>query len=316
MDMVWSSYLKLGNIPLESDAEIKDTYSVTSDILSFQLCSRQYGFFAIRKYQPAHVVQIWFGMIIHQVLDKLHLHYSGLINKDTKSKIPTCGDVEFYFNEVDESLRAHGIRAINDNIRDVALKVLNIFNQLEGPNLYPNVKDSECSLQADQGDYVIHGVVDVLKDITIGNEIPNYDSVEIWDYKGSRFPDINTEEGIRKLMRYKLQMLVYAKLYKMKYGKYPLKGVLYFMNELNIVPIPDLRPTQAIYEIDFRDPLNKDQIELAMESFSETVRKIEQCKLSDSWIAPEEVPDNETCDICDLRWSCEAVKGKYPMRYP
>jgi hypothetical protein len=312
--MSWSNYLTLGTIPEKPDIIIKETYSVTSDILSFQLCPKQYGFFVIRKYQPAHVVQIWFGTIIHQVLDKLHLHYSGLLDPKTTGKIPSDEDVEFYFNEVEDSLRARGIKAINPDIREVALKIIKIFNRVEGPTLYPNVKDSECSLQADQGGYVIHGVVDVLKDVSIGKEIPNYESVEIWDYKGSKFPDTSTPSGLKKLERYTFQMLAYAELYKLKNGKYPLKGVLYFMNELNTIHEPISRPTQAIYEIDFRNPLNIKQIKEAIKSFSETAKEIERCRVQDSWEAPKDIPDKETCDICDLRWGCK--KDRYPMRYP
>ena len=311
--MPWRQYQNL-TIPPQLNVGIKEKYSVTADILSFQLCKRQYGFFNVRKYQPAHVVQIWYGTIIHQVLDKLHMHYLGLLNLQTKGQIPSDIDVELYFNQVKDSLRARGIKAINPDLEDNALRVLKKFNMVEGANLYPNVVDTECSLQIDRGNYILHGIVDVLKDLSIGKNIRNYDPVEIWDYKGSKFPNINKEDGRRKLERYTFQMLAYAELYRLKSGKYPLKGILYFMNELDNIPEPNIRPTQAVYEIDFRNPLNLQQIEQAMNSFSETVAEIEQCKENDEWNFPEQKPDNETCDICDLRWNCELCN--YPMRYP
>jgi putative RecB family exonuclease len=143
-----------------------------------------------------------------------------------------------------------------------------------------------------------------------------YNAVEIWDYKGSRFPDINKSAGKNKLRRYTFQMMVYAELYKLKYGKYPLKGIIYFMNELDIKPEPTIRPTQAVYEIDFRNPLNMRQIAAAMKDFSSTVGQIDKCKQTDRWEPPTEEPDKETCDICDTRWNCPTVKKKYPMRYP
>lgn len=311
--MSWRRYQNL-RISLISNVGMKKKYSVTADILSFQLCKRQYGFFAVREYQPAHVVQIWFGTIIHQVLDKLHLHYSGLLDPQTINQIPSDNDVESYFNDVEESLRARGIRAINPDVRNTALKVLKIFNRIEGSNLYPNVVDTECSLQTVQGNYVLHGVVDVLKDVSVGRNIQNYDPVEIWDYKGSKFPDISRQDGRKKLERYTFQMLAYAELYRLKKGKYPLKGVLYFMNELNIDPEPKTRPTQAVYEIDFRNPFNIQRISQAMHSFSQVVTDIEQCIQSNIWDPPQQMPDKETCDICDLRWNCPTVN--YPMRYP
>lgn len=295
----------------------REKYSITGDILSFQLCGRQYGFFSVRKYQPAHVVQIWYGTVIHQVLDKLHMHYKGLINPQNSGQIPSDTDVETYFTQVDDSLRARGIRAINSNLRETALKVLKLFNQIEGETLYPNVIDTECNLQSTQTDYILHGNVDVLRNVSIGRSTPNYDLVEIWDYKGTKFPNTRTDQGQRKLNRYIFQMLVYAELYRKKNRNYPLKGVLYFMNELNISPQPSERPPQSIYEIDFRNSRNIEEMGRAMDNFSQTVREIEQCKLLDRW-DPSQQPDNETCDICDLRWNCPTVRhlNLYPMRYP
>lgn len=310
--MPWTQYQSI-SVPGATNTTLKNRYSITGDILSFQLCPSQYGFFAVKKFKPAHVLQAWYGTIMHQVLDKLHMHYGGLINPTTKGQIPTEQDVQAYFQIVESSLRARGVRAVDVGVRDAALRVLKIFNKVEGATLYPNVIDTECTLQADQLKYVLQGKVDLLKDISIGRAIPHYDSVELWDYKGSRFPDINTTDGTKKLERYTYQVLVYAQLYKLKTGNYPIKGVLYFMNELDTKPEPMIRPTQAVYEIDIRNPLNIQHIAGAMAAFGQTVASIEQCKSHNTWPTPKNC-DKETCDICDIRWRCPGVK--YRMRYP
>ncbi|ADC69069.1 conserved hypothetical protein [Methanocaldococcus sp. FS406-22] len=314
----WRSYkgIKISEKPVQ---KLKEKYSATADIVSFQICPRQYGFFKIRKYQPAHIVQIWYGTVIHQVLDKLHMHYKGLLDPSTEGSIPTDQDVERYFLEVENSLLASkGIRAITENVRNSALKVLQRFNRLEGPTLYPLVEDTECEFQSDRGSYILSGRVDVLRDISTMGKVPKgYDAKEIWDYKGTHYPDTSTKSGREKLKRYRFQMLVYAELYKEKYGLYPLKGVIYFMNELlDASSEPTVRPPQAVYEIDFRDPRNLDDIEEAMELFDKTVEEIEDKKRKDVWEPPKIPPDKETCDICDLRWSCPLMKSKYRMRYP
>lgn len=310
--MPWSQYQSI-QVQTTNVAGMKGKYSVTADILSFQLCPSQYGYFAVKNYQPAHVLQIWFGTIIHQVLDKLHMHYWGLLDPSLRGQIPSDTDIDTYFNAVDDSLRARGVVAISPRVRSTALRVLRIFNKVEGMTLYPNIIDTECTLEADQINYILHGKVDLLKDISVGRAIPNYDSVEIWDYKGSRFPDISKPDGIKKLERYTFQLLAYAQLYKLKTGNFPVKGVLYFMNELDIRPEPTVRPTQAVYEIDLRNPLNLGNINQAMLSFSQTVSEIERCKSQHNWPRPQQ-PDKETCDICDIRWKCSSVS--YPMRYP
>ncbi len=315
--MSWRDYSTLkGKIEEKSETLTKNKYSITSDILSFQLCRRQYGFFGVRGYQPAHVVQFWYGMVVHQVLDKLHLHYQGLLDDSTKGQIPTRKDVDKYFNYVDESLRARGIRAINNNLRQTALSVIKIFNEVEGPKLYPNVIDTECDLQSDQGNFILHGVVDLLKENSEGKNTKNFDKVEVWDYKGSQFPDTSNKYGREKLNRYIFQMLVYAYLYKLKKGKYPLKGKLYFMNELFTKEGLNETPPEAIYEIRFNESNITDRVEQALGNFSDTVAEIESHMEYDSWEAPDEKPDSETCDICDLRWECSAVGKRYPMRYP
>ncbi len=313
--MSWRDYncLKVSYKPVLNK---KNKYSITGDILSFQLCRRQYGFFAVRGYQPAHVVQFWYGTIVHRVLDRLHLHYKGLLDENTKNQIPTNEDVKSYFNDIEDSLRARGIRAINQSLRDTALNVIQIFNRIEGPKLYPNVIDTECELQSDQGNYVLHGVVDLLNEVSLAKSTSNYDKVEIWDYKGTNFPDINTKYGKEKLNRYIFQMLVYAELYKLKNGKYPLKGKLYFMNELYGKDEIKETPPEAIYIVEFRDQIISDKIDSALDNFSNTVAEIESRLEYDEWDAPNEKPDSETCDICDLRWNCKAVPNKYPLRYP
>ena len=315
--MSWRDYVSLkGEIDDKPESLTKNKYGITSDILSYQLCRRQYGFFAVRGYEPAHVVQYWYGMVVHQVLDKLHLHYQGLIDDSTKGKIPSSKDVEKYFNYVDESLRARGIRAINTNLRQTALSVIKIFNEIEGSKLYPNVIDTECDLQSDQGNFILHGVVDLLKENSSSKNVKGYDKVEIWDYKGSEYPDTNNKYGEEKLNRYIFQMFVYAYLYKLKNGKYPLKAKIYFMNELLGKDGFDETPTEAIYEIKFKESDITNRIEEALGNFSNTVVEIESHMEYDNWQAPKERPDSETCDICDLRWDCAAVKNIYQMRYP
>ncbi|MHA1280280.1 MAG: PD-(D/E)XK nuclease family protein [Candidatus Helarchaeota archaeon] len=312
--MNWRYYSGL-KIPLKEAEGVKERYSITSDIISFQICKRQYGFFAVKKYQPAHLTQMWYGLVIHQVLDKLHMHYKGLIDPATKNQIPTDNDVEKYFSQVENSLRARGVKAVSSSVSDTAKKVLKIFNRIEGPNLYPNVLDTECNLETDRGNYIMHGKVDVLKHISSGRMPNGYDAVEIWDYKGTKSPESQTKKGRMRLERFKLQMLVYAKLYQEKTGNYPLKCVLYFTNELDLNPEPHTRPTSATIEIDMRDPDNLDRLDRVVSNFDRTVREIKDCKNRDAWHPPDPTEiDKETCDICDLRWDCQSVR--YPMRYP
>ena len=308
--MAWQNFEGL-IVPISQAPPLKRRYSVTSDILSFQRCSRQYGHFAVRGYEPAHTVQIYYGMLIHQVLDRAHAHYEGLIDPTTKRKIPTDQDIEQYFNEVDTTLRARGISSVRAFThaaeRKAALRRLKRFNRIEGPELYPRVRDTEHRLQSDRGDYLLHGTVDVLADAP--NWLPEM-KAEIWDYKGGHPPPRYSED----FRQHEFQMLVYAELYRERNGDYPEKAVLYFLAALDAVEDSPTRPPEALIEV----PLDPQRIQLALETFNSTVEKIESCRLNADWPAPEpgEEPDDNTCDICDIRWNCLAKNGKYPMRYP
>lgn len=301
--MPWENFQNL-RIQGVDEERLKRRYSVTSDILSFQRCPRQYGFFAARKYVPAKTAQLYFGTIIHQVLDRAHAHFKGLEDIRTRGQIPTDEDIERYFNEVHEALWIHNIRPFRrDGLdRDAALRRIQIFNRREGPSLYPRVRDTEHRLQNDQGEFILHGTVDVLADDprwTPGQR------AEIWDYKGGDCPRSNTQD----FTRFEFQMLVYGELYRLRNGVYPTRGVLYFLGELDN---PNPNPMIEII-------MNPQRITEAMHNFTETVDRIERCKAENNWLAPthENLPqDTKTCDACDLRWDCSSTRGIYHIRYP
>ena len=308
--MSWQNFQNL-QIPLFQNAPIKRRYSVTSDVLAYQRCSRQYGYFAVRGYEPSQSVQIYYGTLIHQVLDRAHAHYKGLIDPSTYEQIPTDQDIERYFNEVDRSLRVRGISSVSGfqqaRERQAALRRIQLFNQIEGPQLYPKIRDTEHRLQSDRVNYLLHGTVDVLADDP--NWLPTM-GAEIWDYKGGHIPNLNSED----YRRYEFQMLVYAELYRERNGIYPVKAILYFLGELDSAQTSLSRPNTALVEV----PLQLQRIQVALQVFGDTVTQIENSRTTDTWNAPPlgQGPDSKTCDICDLRWSCSTVQNQYPMRYP
>ena len=301
---MWQHFQSL-NIAHSQLTSQRQRYSVTADILAYQQCSIQYGAFVARRYEPALVVQLFYGTVIHQVLDRAHTHYRGELGAQ-KGTLPTDADIEFYFREVENALAARRIRAVA-SIRDQALRVLKRFNSLEGPTLYPRIIDTECRLQSDREKYILHGNVDVLANTEQGDP----EGIEIWDYKGSNKPSLNDPE----YQRYVFQMQVYSELYKQKKGVAPKKAVLYFLNELAPDPPPTARPVNALLEVN----LNPAEVDQALQNFGNTVQEIETCKAQGDWPNPVIPPSPATCDACDLRWNCDAAAkfGRtYPLQYP
>jgi hypothetical protein len=304
--MVWQNFQNL-QVRRSVPSSRKRRYSVTADILSYQNCSIQYGTFAVRKYEPALTVQLFYGTIIHEVLDRAHAHFRGVIGPQVRGSFPTDQDIEEYFLEVENSLRARRIQAVSQ-IRDQALEVIKRFNRLEGPVLYPRIFDTECHLQADQGSYILHGNVDVL-----ANDPNQPEVVEIWDYKGSKKPSI----GEPTYEKHVFQMQVYAELYRRRTGQVPQRAILYYLNELSGPMPPQTRPVNALLEVTFKQI----SVNMAMNSFNSTVQAIELGRSTNNWPDPDpnKPPTEETCDACDLRWNCKAANKlgrKYEMRYP
>jgi hypothetical protein len=305
----------VGLVTSHAVTPIRPRLSLTSDIISFRRCRRQYGFFGNDGFVPAQAVQIYFGQMIHQVLDRCHRHYSGYFGHEPGS-FPAEVDIEHYFAEVDRAMRAHGVRPASPIVAAQALEVLKTFNSIEGPVLYPRVLDTEFRLESERASYILRGVVDVLAAGTVGE-------TEIWDYKGTDMPPLSSPV----MTDYEWQMSVYAELYKVKAGHYPQRAVLYFLNELKPRPRqPSIttRPASAVHVVDFlRAGTESDGtptlVKQGLAAFDITASDIANCKQTHAWPAPSgaDVPDDKTCDICDIRWNCPAhPTGKYPMRMP
>lgn len=318
---------------------IKRRYSVTSDVVAYRRCARQYGAFNVHDYAPAHQTQLYFGTIIHQVLDRCHAHYNGLINAATRGTIPDNGriisdtaivtyfndlrnaqqaqqpapmppsEILRYFIEVENGLKSRGIRAVTQDLREKAVRILQYFNALEGPQLYPRVLDTEYRLQADRGNHILHGVVDLLVGPQTNSTNPG--DCEIWDYKGTSRITLTPTD----LATYQFQMRVYARLYERKNGVYPKRANLYFMNELDGPTCPTQRPINAILQVD----LDPNDVNTAMQEFTQTVQDIEQSRQRDQWpAAAVGTVSDQDCAICDLRWDCPTPNSGrgVALRYP
>ena len=306
MSSIWQTYQDLvSKVPPPKFSRTRPRFSLTSDIVSYRRCSRQYGFFGNDGFVPSQATQIFYGTIIHQVLDRCHRHFSGLA-EFPKGTMPTEEDIAGYFDEVETALKSHGIRPSSAAVREKALSVLSAFNRIEGPTLYPRVFDTEFRLESDRESYVLRGVVDVL-----ASDKSDPSQMEIWDYKGTNMPDLSSST----MQDYLWQMCVYAELYRVREGVYPAKAVLYFLNELEPAPGDppfQTRPKRAVKEITF----DEDKIRAALDAFNDTAQTIIQCKNNQCWPNPANVVEKSTCDICDLRWNCQGTQTNYPLKNP
>jgi PD-(D/E)XK nuclease superfamily len=286
--------LKDMHVATTVDVAMRRPYSVTSDILAFRNCSRQYGYFGVRNYAPAQATQLYFGIVIHQVLDRAHHQFRGLVERKPAG-VPADNDIDEYFHTITSSLRARGIRPYSAKAEEAAKRYLIRFNSKYGPDLYPRVINTEQRLQADMKDFYLHGVVDVLASVS-GN--PN--ELEIWDYKGAS----RVEDDSPDMKNYQFQMRVYAELYKQKVGKYPVRAVLCFLAEETL--------DKMKVEINFDEVSTA----IAMKTFVGTVAEIEARREKGDWSPPVVPPSVKTCGACDIRWDCSTAKKAYKFTPP
>lgn len=284
-------------LPLREFREppIKRRYSVTGDILAFKRCKRQYGFFKRRGYASAQSGQLFFGTVIHETLDRAHMHFRGELDNTPPGSVPSHLELERYFAAADRALRARGIRPMSEASRQKALDYVSRFNCEHGAIVYPRIVDTEHRLEKDKGTYILHGIVDVVASDDPESAAPWAD-YEIWDYKGSRMP------GIEQLRDYEFQMRVYAHLYELRNGRAPKRAILWFLGEDD--------QSRQTYPVQ----LDRNLSEAAIRDFENTVEQIEEAIAADKWSDIAKPPEKETCDACDLRWSCSAVRSHYRLR--
>jgi len=335
--MPWRRYQNM-SVP-EQQAQIDpETYSFTADVLSFRRCPRQYLIYRERKFVPPNATQLYFGTVVHQTLDLAHSHYRGLVEGITPNQIPTSQELYSYFRSVENGLFARGVRpfsygprggagrdALNGNEdyetlkntigreRASAFARIRFFNAVEGPQLYPRVIDTEARIDADQTSFIITGNVDVIATTEGGGR-------ELWDYKSSKPQDL--AEATLAGRDARMQMRIYAHIYRQRTGILPVRGVIYCMGAIDPQALDQNqnpgRPEDAVIEVQALDDIN--QYQTAINDFSDTVRQIEQARENNQWPAPQTDPGSSTCDACPKRWDCQHIirfgHTPYPRKYP
>lgn len=283
-----------GNVPFEEPSLPKKKYSVTADILSYSRCPVQYGYYVDKGFVAASATQLFFGLVIHGTIDRIHSYYRGDIVKDVKHEIPDSKTVKQYFHDTVTSLKNRKIYCMGEKAKETALRYIQNFNANYGEEIYPKIIDTEYKLQIDKEDYIMWGVVDVLaknefSDDQTKDDFKNY---EIWDFKSGSKPTDNPEI----LEDYKFQMLVYSDLYRKRTGSLPNKAVLFFIGEDDDNKI----------EIE----INSVRIKIAALEFARIVEDIKKSRETNNWTLNSRQPPKDTCSACDFRWGCDYCSVK------
>jgi hypothetical protein len=218
-------------------------------------------------------------------------------------------------------------------------QVMRMHASLAARGMYANWFDSERTFRSLEGNFVLEGVVDALFE---------YDgNVMLWDWKASNDPRaILIREGVgqrslnyaqRVIDDYSLQLRIYHHLYSRVIGITPHECRIIFLGEMPVEgePLGKRKLVDAWAEVEMtplgngeweafeKDSSNPSKpglfytvstttgdIESAVAKFHSTASEIITCRDGDRWEAPEQdcLPDKQTCQDCDFRKSCPALK--------
>lgn len=250
---------------------IVPTYSLTGDLLSYLRCRLQYRYHSGSALPPSRPVQLWFGEFLHGTLELSFRYWKELV--DSGSVVPAfpwpCtakvwgqdapvwveNDIGRFADLVEGALRQQGKQARSTDARNSAYKRVEMaINQL-GPHLFELIASAEKKVIGTRpvpagsthlrcNNYEIHGVIDVLTNVTLdGAQSRNLikECVQescpglsgtyevIVDYKGARRPLVGEsywDQG-------DWQVHTYAWLRSRQPDSLPVAaGILIYINEL------------------------------------------------------------------------------------
>ena len=321
-------------IPSYRAERLRPRISLTSDVLDFRKCERKYGLYKVRNFEASAPTAEFVGTFAHRSLEKAWREAREGKSPNQDRMIKIMEDIRIQMvNE--EKRNPHSWNAVLKAGR----QVMRMHASLAARGMYATLFDSERRFRSLEGDFVLEGVVDAL--------FEHDGNVMLWDWKASNDPRaIFIREGVterslnysqRVIDDYSLQLRIYHHLYSRVIGITPQECRIIFLGEMPVEGEPlrkrklvdawaevEMTPLSdeewAAFEKDSSDPsrpglfytvsTTTEDIESAVAEFHSTASEIITCRDADCWEAPEQdcLPDRQTCQDCDFRESCPALK--------
>lgn len=254
-------------LEIKQPEHIVPSYSMTGDLLSYLRCRLQYRYHNGSALPPSRPVQQWFGEFLHGTLE-----LSFRFWQENQSLYPfpwPCSqriwgsnppewdahDIGKFADIVESSLRKQGKEARSSDARNSGYHRVATAINLLGPHLFPLIASAEkkvigtrpvpaSDVELRCSNYEVHGVIDVLTNITLGHAVDanlirlcvqsvcsslagEYEVIV--DYKGSKRPRYS--EPYWQQGNWQLQ--TYAWLRSRQPDALPVAaGILIYINEL------------------------------------------------------------------------------------
>lgn len=252
----------------EHDSLNKKQFSLTSHILVYDTCPKQYELYKDVGFIPSRTGGALFGSLVHQTIEDIHKH---ILKKDPRSITQEVIDKYFYRNY--RNLEEHLQHALNvDNIEAAKNQVINYYNN--NKSIIPRVKETEVSLTVEKDNYYLNGKIDVI----VGED----GGYELWDFKSQ-----SKTEFAGVIDKYRMQMATYVDLIEKKLGINVDRTFIYWTSEENI--------NKAKMPVN----VSSNDVSRAEKHFDDVVNNI----LTKNYKIVSK-PNKKTCRECDFRYQC------------
>ena len=256
------------DLEIKRPDHIVPSYSLTGDLLSYLRCRLQYRYYNGSALPPSRPVQLWFGEFLHGTLELVFRFWQDNQNRfdfpwpctprpwGEEAPAWAENDIGYFADRVESMLSQQGKQARSTAARESGYHRVELaINQL-GPHLFPLVVSAEkkvigtravppSDLPLRCSNYEVHGVIDVLSNITLGQAdnanlirravqelCPDLagDYEVVVDYKGMQRPRMNEPYWNQG----DWQVQTYAWLRSRQPDSSPVAaGILIYINELS-----------------------------------------------------------------------------------
>ncbi|MDE5558447.1 MAG: ATP-dependent helicase [Ruminococcus sp.] len=254
---------------------IKQQYSFTSHITTYETCALQYKFFKELEFTPITVGATIFGTLVHQTIEDIHRsalrHEEHLIIEE---------NIKSWFNSNYQTIsKSEHAYLAEPQLKSALKQVLNYVERQNGN--WSRVRETEVEVGLVKSNYILQGTVDLINGTG--------DTVEIVDFKSEKKPDLVRDR--ERIEHYKKQLQVYAHLVEEKMGVTVSKMHLYYTGAENEIPTVTFRK-------------NADSIARTIQEFDGIVAKIQAKDFH------TKATKQQTCENCDFRHYCTNIRRK------
>ena len=255
----------------QKDSELRNTYSFTSDILTYESCPMQYKFFCELEFPQTSSQMTLLGKLVHATIEDIH---RAVLNQETQRI--TEPNISEWFSENYERLSRTELAYLNENTKKAALAQVMHYVNLQGDD-WNGIVMTEAEVNLVREEYILDGKIDLVR-IRDG-------MAEIIDFKSGNKPNMNISKDRDRLEDCRRQVNVYAYLAAHALGLGVSEMKLYYTGEKGKNP-------EIVY------PYDEEEAERVVKGFDEVVRKIQAADFE------HRTEDIETCSECQFRYHC------------